>query len=211
MAEQRRRLHIVGASGHGKVAADCAAAQGLWHDITFYDDRWPELKTSGRWEVAGSSASLKPAASDDVFVAIGQASRRLELLRKYITGGFKIATIVHPSAIISASARLGAGTIAVAGTIVNIDVTTGIGCILNTGSSVDHDCFLGDGVHICPGTRLAGDVHVGDESWIGIGTAVKQGIHVGARVMVGVGAAVVDNIADDMIAVGVPAQARRKV
>jgi len=47
---------------------------------------------------------------------------------------------------------------------------------------------------------------VGARTWIGIGAAVRHGIRVGADVTVGAGAAVVDDLADGVTAVGVPAR-----
>ena len=40
------RLAILGASGHGKVAAD-AAEQGGWPSVAFFDDAWPGLHREG--------------------------------------------------------------------------------------------------------------------------------------------------------------------
>ncbi len=36
------RLAVLGASGHGKVVADCAELVG-WSDIVFFDDAWPKI------------------------------------------------------------------------------------------------------------------------------------------------------------------------
>jgi len=46
---------------------------------------------------------------------------------------------VHPAAVISESAHLGAGTVVSAGVIVQQDATIGRFCLLNTGCTIDHD------------------------------------------------------------------------
>lgn len=114
--------------------------------------------------------------------------------------------LAHPSAILSPSATIGAGTLIVAGSILNADARLGMGVILNTGASVDHDCEIGDFAHISPGARLAGGVRIGARSWIGIGAVVREGVTIGADVMVGAGAAVICDIADGTQVAGVPAK-----
>jgi sugar O-acyltransferase (sialic acid O-acetyltransferase NeuD family) len=202
------RLLIVGASGHGRVVADCALASKRWSEVVFFDDSWPSLDRNLVWPVTGTSADVAAHASerDEVFVAIGRASTRLALLSRFREQGMKIATIIHPHASVSSETRIDSGTIVVSGAVVNIGSSVGTGCIINTGCSVDHDCILAAGVHVCPGSRLAGDVHVGAQSWIGIGAVVRQGIRIGMNVTVGAGAAVVADVADGLTVVGLPAR-----
>lgn len=208
IAEKRRRLLVLGASGHGKIVGACASAMDRWSEILFFDDRWPERKELASWSVAGSTGSLLNLAGnrDDVFVAIGNAQVRIPLLLQLRNNGLSLATLIHPGSIVDSNAVLGAGTIVVAGAIINIDVSVGLGGIINTGSTVDHDCVLGEGVHVCPGANLAGNVSVGDRSWIGIGSAVKQGVKIGRNVTVGAGAVVVNDLSDDRTYAGVPAR-----
>ena len=202
------RLLIFGASGHGKVVGDCARAAGEWSELLFFDDRWPELLICGSWPVIGRGEDL-PAGilpGDQVFVAIGNSVTRLAWLDRLQGAGLDVATVIHPSAILSPEVSIGAGSLVVAGAVVNVGCMIGKGCIVNTGATVDHDCILGDGVHICPGVNLAGHVQVGNGSWIGIGSSVIQCICLGTDVMVGAGAAVIDHVADGLSVVGVPAR-----
>lgn len=202
------RLLILGASGHGKVVGDCARAAGNWPELLFFDDRWPELSSCGVWRVAGRGEDLPVSVlpGDQVFVAIGNSATRLAWLDRLQVAGLDVATVIHPSAILSRDVSIGVGSLVVAGAVVNVGCTIGKGCIVNTGATVDHDCILGDGVHICPGANLAGDVQVGNDSWIGIGSSVVQCIRIGAGVTVGAGAAVIDDVADGLTVVGVPAR-----
>lgn len=209
VGDSGRILTILGASGHGKVVAEAALASN-WATVEFYDRAWPDKQQVGRWTIVGDDAALWAdlTRKDGVIVAIGDNRTRLMLLERLRQSGAKLVSIVHPMACISASARLGGGTVAMAGAVVNADAAVGMGGILNTGCSVDHDCVLGDAVHISPGAHLAGDVHVGDRSWIGIGASVRQGVRIGSGAIVGVGAAVVSDVADGLTVVGVPAKPR---
>lgn len=201
-----KKLALLGASGHGKVVADCAELCG-WDTVVFFDDAWPTRQENGRWPVLGDTAALLASLSDydGVLVSIGHCRVRQEKLALLTAAGARIPTLVHPTAVISRYATLGVGTVVFAGVVVNVDARVGDGCILNTGCTVDHDCVIGACVHVSPGANLAGGVTVGDRSWVGIGSAVRQYLTIGSDVMVGVGAAVVSNIPDGATVVGVPA------
>lgn len=187
------RLIIIGAGGHGKVVADAANRECI-----FLDDNQALGGTAGTIDQLSEIQN----DGDEVIVAIGDNKKRMEV----IGGISSIATIIHPSAVISISASVGGGSVVFAKVVVNVNAIIGRGCILNTASTIDHDCILGDGVHISPGAHLGGDVVVGGCSWVGIGASVKHGVSIGKNVIVGAGAAVVCDIPDGVTVVGVPAK-----
>jgi len=201
------KLAILGASGHGKVVADTAQAAG-WDDVVFFDDAWPGLATNGCWAVVGDTDALlkRLREFDGIIVGIGSNRIRLAKTRELIAAGAPLATIVHPHAVVSPRAQLGAGSVVFASAVVQIDSRLGAACIINTNANLDHDCNVADGVHICPGGSIAGLVCVGETSWIGIGASVKQLIKIGAGVTVGAGAAVIRDVPDGQTVVGVPAR-----
>ncbi len=201
-----KKLAILGASGHGKVVADCAEECG-WENIVFFDDAWPERSHNGHWPVAGDTQSLLSSIPefDGLVVAIGNNAIRQEKIRLFLEAGAPIVSILHPRAVISRYAELGVGTVVFAGAVINVDVQIGPGGIINTGATVDHDCVLGSAVHISPGANIAGGVRVGDRTWVGIGAVVRQMTNIGCDVMVGAGAAVVCDVSDGLTVIGVPA------
>ncbi len=203
----RHRLAILGASGHGKVVADIAIQTG-WQELVFYDDAWPEKRHLERWEIRGTLPMLLHdlADYDGVFVAIGHNTIRDVKLEALMRHGATIVSLVHPRAIVSPMARLGAGSVVMPGAVINAFAELGRGVIVNSAATVDHDCRLGDCVHVAPGANIAGDVEVGRLSWIGAGAVVRQGVAIGANVMIGAGAAVVADIANDQVMGGVPAR-----
>ena len=206
-----RRLAILGASGHGKVIADIAELCG-WQEVCFFDDAWPGVVSNGHWDVVGNSDKLQSRLNefDGVVVGIGNNRVRATKIAWLNSIEAPLISLVHPSAVLSRYAKIGAGSVVMAGVVVNVGTFIGSGAILNTGCSVDHDCILGNSVHISPGARLAGDVKVGDCSWIGIGAVVKQVTILGEGVVVGAGAAVVMDVPDDVLVTGVPAKVTGK-
>ena len=202
-----RRLAILGASGHGKVVGDAALLAGF-EVVEFFDERWPTLGAVGPWRVVGTTADLLRAGRDyDGFVvAIGDNRTRLARHASCLGVGLTAATVVHPAAVVSPFARIGAGCVVFAGAVINPFAVLGEACIVNTGATIDHDCVLAAGVHVSPGAHLAGAVNVGEATWIGIGAVVRQGIEIGADVLVGAGAAVVSHVAAGLTVLGVPAR-----
>lgn len=194
------RLVLIGAGGHGKVAADTARDAG-WREIVFVDDAYPERTMNGTWPIVGRPGE---GVMGDLFLTVGANAARARLWTELAIADSPV--IAHPTAVISPDATLAPGVLAVAGTIVNAGARIGHGVILNTACSVDHDCLVGEFAHVSPGARLAGGVTVGARSWIGIGAVVRQGIRIGDDVVVGAGAAVVDDIDDGATVGGVPAR-----
>jgi sugar O-acyltransferase (sialic acid O-acetyltransferase NeuD family) len=203
-----KQLALLGASGHGKVVADAALASG-WQSVFFFDDAWPGVSANGHWPVCGSSETLLERLQefDGVLVTIGNCAVRWQKQRALQTAGARMVTVVHPHASVSPFARLGLGTVVMAGAVVNVDAVVGEANIINTGATVDHDCILEHAVHISPGAHLSGNVSVGACSWVGVGVAVRQGARIGAGVVAGAGAVVVATVADGLTVVGNPAQA----
>jgi sugar O-acyltransferase (sialic acid O-acetyltransferase NeuD family) len=201
-------LLVLGAGGHAKVVVETALASGHATEIVFFDDR--DLAIILGWPVLGPLAKALEESTmryfSAVFVAIGHASTRLSWIQKLERTGYDLPTLIHPTAWVSPTVKIGPGSVVFAQAAIQAQAVIGSGAILNTGCSVDHDAQLGDGVHISPGARLAGEVQVGDRSWIGIGASVIQQIRIGADVTVGAGAAVVRDLPDGVTAAGVPAR-----
>lgn len=184
-----------------------------WSQIHFFDDTWPEIQKNGPWPVLGNSQHLLNLLPEyqGVIVAIGNNSIRLSKLEQLSAHRAQIVSLVHPSAVVSRYARIGSGSVIMAGAILNADACVGMGCIINTGATVDHDCVLGDGVHISPGANLAGGIHVGKGAWVGIGACVRQLITLGQGSVVGAGAVVIAPVNDFDTVVGNPAKKITKI
>lgn len=195
------KLTIIGASGHGKVAADIARLNG-YDEIEFLDDNM-ELHSCGKWPVAGPS-ELADEIENDLFVAIGNAAVRERLMERLQDK--HIVSLIHPSAVIAKDVEIGAGSVVMAGAVINPGARIGKGCIINTSSSVDHDCVLADYVHIAVGSHLAGTVSVGKGTWIGVGATVSNNISICGDCMIGAGAVVVKSITEPGTYLGIPSR-----
>mgnify|MGYP000882209739 CR=1 FL=1 len=205
------RLAIVGAGGHARCVAETAVLAG-WKVVAFLVDI--ELPTDESAVAMPAPVLFDPdplgriraEGIDNVAIAIGNCAARHRFATAALDGGLALPVLRHPSAIVSASARVEAGAFLSAGCVVQPAASIGMATIVNTSASVDHDCVLGDAVHICPGTHLAGDVRIGHRSWIGIGSCVVERRSIGADCLVGAGSVVVRDLPDGSRAWGNPAR-----
>jgi sugar O-acyltransferase (sialic acid O-acetyltransferase NeuD family) len=201
------KLLVAGAGGHGRVVADAAAAAGCWAEIAFLDDRYPDLRRSGRWDVVGKVSGLAGVAPafDALVPAIGDAALRIRILDSAMALGIHTPPVLHPRAVIAPDVEIGPGVVVLAGAIINTGARLGRATIVNSGAIVEHDCVLGAGTHVCPGACLAGEVIVGDRCWIGLGAAVRQRVVLAPDVTLGTGAVCVRSLGEAGTYVGVPA------
>lgn len=200
-------LIILGAGGHGKVAADIAIKMDKYKEILFLDDtkegQVMGLTVAGK--ISDYAAWRKRA---DYFVAIGNSKARADFIEQLLNDGESVATLIHPCSCIGEGVSIGHGTVVMAGAVINPDAAIGTGAIINTASSVDHDCTIGDYCHISVGAHLAGTVTVGSHTMIGAGATVINNVTICENCMIGAGAVVISNIETEGTYIGVPARVR---
>jgi len=201
-----RDLLIIGSGGHARVVAETACAEG-WRVLGFVDNTHVLGELINDMQVLGDDELWRSEdyhINGQIIVALGdQLLRRslsLEVLEKY----GQLATVVHPSAVISQTAKLGSGVVVNANVVINANVKLGQFCILNTACVIEHDCDLGDGVQVGPSAVLAGNVKCAEDAFIGAGATIIPNVKIGARAVIGAGASIIEDVPADTTVVGVP-------
>jgi len=204
-------LVLWGASGHGKVVLGIARAVGGFEAISFMDDACQdparEFCDCQVFDAIRYLELLKGKGSAQFLVSIGKNEMRAACFERACDHGLLPATLVHPSAVISESARLEDGTVVMAKAVINADARIGKNCIVNTAAVVEHDCRIGDHVHLSPGVLLGGGVTVHSFAHVGIGAIVLPGVEISEGAVVGAGAVVVHSIPAGATVAGIPARA----
>lgn len=118
----------------------------------------------------------------------------------------RFATLVHPTAVLSASATIGDGVIILPHVVVLSGVTIGDQVLILPGSVLNHDVRIGDYAILASAVNLSGEVEVGSSSYIGSGACLIQGIRVGENALIGMGTVVLKNVAPSTVVVGNPAR-----
>lgn len=193
---------IIGASGHGKVVADCVLAAGN-RVLGFLDDGCAADSLLGL-PVLGAIEDYVNYTGAEFLIAIGDNRTRLQIAQQVQNVIWH--TAIHPAAVVSPFAEIGEGTVVMANAVVNAGAAVGRHCIVNTAAVIEHDNRIGDFVHISVGAKLAGTVTVGTGTMVGIGAAVSNNMSVCGGCMIGAGAVVVKDITEAGTYAGVPAR-----
>lgn len=205
-----KKIVLIGAGGHCKVIIDIIKSMGEYEIVGITDKR-SNASVLGI-PIIGNDSALSEIYNDGVkcaFVCIGalnNINNRNIIYNKLKDTGFVIPVLVHKTAIISEFSHVDKGTCVMAGAIINAGATIGENCIINTGSVIEHDCKIENNTHISPNVSIGGGVSIGFNCHIGIGSSVIHQKTIGNNVTIGAGSVVIENIADNLLAVGVPAK-----
>jgi len=177
-----RRLLIVGAGGHGRSVAEAVLLGSDWELAGFVDDGWPRLKDVWGHPVFGTTEALATLSERAPFavVAIGSNAVRGVLHHRLREAGFVLATVIHPKALVSSRAMLGAGCAVMAGAVVGTEAVLGEGVIVNCAAVVDHHCRVEDFGHLGTGACMAGGAGLGRSAWMQVGSSLGYGVQVAA-------------------------------
>ena len=203
-----RRILIVGAGGFGRevlqwardawpesadriagfLSADANALEGLGCDHGVLD----------------SPDGYQPAPGDRLLLAIGIPYVRRQVTESLLDRGAEFLTLIHPTAIVAASASIGPGSILCPYSIASDSCRVGRFVIMNYHSSLGHDATAGDFSVLSPYATLGGHAHVEDDVFLGLHASVGPGKTVGARSKVSANSCVLAAAPADSIIYGVP-------
>lgn len=199
-------LVVLGTHSFAEEVADLAHQCG--RDVAAFVENWERERCARRLvdrPVVWIDESASLAAEHLAVCALG-TTRRRAFVEHAAALGFGFATLVHPSAVIAPSARLGAGTIVGPGTIVAAHSCVGDHVILNRGVLVGHHTAIADYVTVSPGANVAGFVSIAEQAYVGMSAVVLDRRSVGQGALLGAGALVTRDVGARVHVQGVPAR-----
>jgi UDP-perosamine 4-acetyltransferase len=211
------RAVVVGAGGHARSILDALLTSGSALEPIALTDPEPTLHGASieGIPVVGGDELLPRLLGDGVRAAsvgvggVGDNHPRAGLHAHLLALGFQLPPVVHGSAHVAPSARLGDASVVLAGAIVCSGVSIGRDVIVGSGAVVEHCCAVEDHVHVASGSVLGGDVAVATGAHIGLGATILQGRRIGPWAVVGAGAVVTRDVPAGDTVTGFPATARR--
>ena len=206
---------IWGCAGHAKVLASLIQSIG-GEVLAFFDNKDIASVLSGVPVYVGEAGFqkwVKEAQSlSDVsgLVAIGGhgGADRIRIQKMFSAAGLGLDPLIHPTAFVCNTAKLGRGSQILAQAVVAADSKLGDACIVNHKASVDHECLIGNGVHLAPGATLCGCVSVGENVMIGAGAVVLPRLKIGRDSLIGAGAVITRDVPSRSVIVGNPGRSR---
>ncbi len=196
-------VYIFGAGGHAKVVLDAFKSKRL--KVTALIDPARSGEQLLGINIVGSHNEVKEAGTKSFIVAIGDNQRRKSIFEEVRGLGWEPTAIVHASAVVSDTAKIGIGTFVSAGAIINADATVGENVIVNTGAVIEHDCCVEDHAHVAPQSAMGGTSFVGEGTLFGIGSVMLPGKKIGKWACVGAGSVIIRDVQDEATVAGNPA------
>lgn len=190
------------------VPAECLRVQIVHNLPVPVESGWPEIWPApcytdlARWHPHQGDGTIMPGVMHEPAVsAVMQAVMTATGL-----DFSQLGVIVHPTANIAPSARIGAGTWVHAQATVASFSQLGPCCHVNRNASVGHHNQWGAFSRLNPGAHTAGQCELGDRVTIGIGASLREGVRVGEGATVGGGSMVLKDVEADSTVVGNPAR-----
>lgn len=206
-------LVVVGAGGFGRETVEAVRAMTArgtaWRLLGYVDDD-PALAGTliDGVPVLGGISELKSMPDASVVVCTGRPDNYTSRPKITAALGFpayRYATIIHPSTSVSASSRVGPGSVLLAHTVLTAAVRVGSHVAVMPHVTLTHDDVIEDFATLASGVRLGGGVRIGSGAYLGAGALVREGLGVGSRALVGMGAVVTTDIPAGQVWAGVPA------
>jgi sugar O-acyltransferase (sialic acid O-acetyltransferase NeuD family) len=145
-------------------------------------------------EYLGDPDSFMPQSGDLFLIAIGDPTTKDKIVGRLAGLGAEFATIVHPSAVVARTAKIGRGVVVGPHSYVATNATLGNFSCVNSLTGVGHDVVLGQSCTISSQVDLTGGVSLGHRVFVGSGARVLPRVTVGDDAKVGAGSIVVRDI-----------------
>jgi len=217
-----RKLIIIGGKGNGtqvtSTVEDIIEAGGNWEIQGFLDDKYnPDepLEFLG-YPVLGKVTDAARFNHDDCYFyfslfSVKNSARMVRYLKSLNVPDQKFATLVHPSAVVSKSARIGCGVCLMAQSFVGPEASLGNHIIGYGQSYISRNTVLEDYAYLAAKACLGAESVMKKGAYLGLASTVLERKIIGAWAVVGAGANVLDNVAEGEIVVGNPARVIGKV
>jgi sugar O-acyltransferase (sialic acid O-acetyltransferase NeuD family) len=202
------RIFVVGAGGFGREV------------IHWARDAWPDVANKISGFLASDSGALDsrpstipiiadpsdfcPEEGSGFVLAIGIPAVRRRVAESLLSRGARFLTLVHPTAIVAPTARIGEGCVICPHAIVSDATTVGRFTLMNYHSSLAHDAATGEFAVLSPYAALGGGAEIGADAFLGLHASVGPGKRLGPRTKVSANSAALSDAPADSIVFGVP-------
>lgn len=206
---------IIGAGGHSRVVYDILRYNKNINVVSFIDNNQRGSDENIMGVPVTGDHDVIPSVIEkyDIggfIVAVGDNEIRRDYFEEFSMRGLEPVSAIHPSAHISETAEIGAGSVIASGVNISTNVNVGENAIINTGAIIDHESGVGSNAHVGPGTTVAGRVSIGDNALIGMGCSIKEYTTVEEGAIIGAGSVVLEDVKAGQTVAGTPAEVKKQ-
>ena len=209
-----KNLIIIGAGGFGREVLEFALdiqeqnpeigwrVKGFITDIPGDFDK----KNTLGYEILGDIEHHKVSKNNIYAFAIADIDFKMKTTKSFIDQGAKFVTLVHPSATIGRTVKIGQGSIISPKVSVTCDVEIGDFVRIGSGTSIGHDVIIEDYSVISGTCGINGYAKIGRGAFLGSHAVICPHATVGEFASVGAGSVVLRKVKNNTHVFGVPAK-----
>lgn len=203
-------LVIIGAGGLAREIYDlaqvCYGNKKGFSIKGFLSVESSNIEELGYPKILSSSADYKIEDGDVFFCAIGNVLRRKKVVERILFKGGKFINLIHPSANISPSVKLGVGVAIKSHCVISSDVNIGDFTFLQSSVIMGHDVTIGNYCQINSFSFFAGSAQIADCVTVNAGAKLIQNVKVEEEAVIGMGSVVLNRVKKGTTVFGVPAK-----
>lgn len=208
----KKPVLVIGAGGHAKVVIDIINQHKDYKVEAVIGRENEPIDTLLGYPVLKGDKYITIFREKGVTAAVSGIGgfvdnrRRTEIYQNLKDLGYELINLIHPSAVLSSSVRMGEGIVAYPGVIINTDVRIGNNVIFSSGAIISQETVIGDNVLISTGANVGGGCIIGSNAVIGLGASILARVRIGANALVAAGAVVIKDVPDNARVYGIPAR-----
>ncbi|MCH7590166.1 acetyltransferase [PVC group bacterium] len=213
--KSRPRIAIIGSQFFAKQMIPYIEETGQGQVVGMFDDFEPAGLIKYHRSLLGPLKDVpllyKNGQFDSVLNTVGYAhiEFRKNVFLQMKKHDIPVTTFIHPDSYIDSTVTVGEGCIVLMNCTICANVRLGDNIYLGPKSYIAHDVVIGSHCYVGPVVSIAGCSEIGESTFLGITSTVIDRIKIGKHVKIGAGAVVIQDLADYVLAVGVPASIKK--
>jgi sugar O-acyltransferase (sialic acid O-acetyltransferase NeuD family) len=145
-----------------------------------------------------------PAENERFLLAVGDVRLRKRLAESLQSRGAKFISLVHPTAVVARTAKLGEGCVLYPYSVVMNAAILDDFVLLNLHASAGHDTQIGRYCNLCPYATINGLGRLETEVFMGTHSSVLPGCRVGSGSKISAGSVAAHDVGPQTLVYGVP-------
>lgn len=205
-------LGIYGSNGTGRELHGMIQMMGNneWERIVFIDDTKEEGETYGCPRMPYAVFADRYTPNDTkIIIAVGEPKAREFLYNRVKAQKYTLATIVHPSSIVSPNVALGEGCVIRTNCIISDNVKIEDNVYIQSKAIIGHDVVVHKHSVISNFCQVAGNSSVGEKVFMGVHSCVREKTVIGNNVTIAMMSAVMKDVPENATVIGNPARVFR--
>lgn len=206
-----KRLIIIGAGNIGKIVCEYAKLmkeyKTKWDIAGYLEFADKEVMPDEAYPaIIGTIEDYQPQA-DDVFIcSYASVEEREKSITIMESKGAQFVNIIHPTANILSTNKLGVGNFIGAFTTLSVNSTIGNHCVIQDHCNIGHDSIIGDYSHLYVGNIVCGINTLGKSATVFTGSVIYPKLKVGDGASIGAGSVVMRSVKPGTTVMGNPAK-----